>query len=310
MVSMKERIALIKAISRGSQRRRMFSESLQLYVALRRKRMILLLSLTGLLLFSRNQNVGTDTVHLRSCRRLPRNNNGLCDMVWNSYTDERFKKTFRISKNTFNFILSPIRNDLEHQTINEDPITPECRLAICIYRLGRGDKNYYYTIAKMAGLGASTVHEIVTQVCWLITEHLWEECVMKHIPRTEQEFKQKMKEMNDKWQFPFCWATIDECHIPIKCPPGGAASCKEYHKFKNFDSVVLMAMVDSRDRFIWASCGFPGNSHDAIIFQSTALWEKLKGDDFIPDIGHIRWLIQQYVHLLLEIPLFHSNRGS
>ena len=61
---MKERIALMKAISRGSQRRRMFSESLQLYVALRRRRMILLLSLTGLLLFSRNQNIATDTVHL------------------------------------------------------------------------------------------------------------------------------------------------------------------------------------------------------------------------------------------------------
>ena len=114
-------------------------------------------------------------------------------MVWNTYTDERFKKTFRISKNTFNFILSRIRNDLECQTINEDPITPECRLAICIYRLGRGD--YYYTIAKMAGLGASTVHEIVTQVCRLIVEPLWEECVMKHMPCTEQEFKQKMKEM-------------------------------------------------------------------------------------------------------------------
>jgi len=138
----------------------------------------------------------------------------------------------------------------------------------------------------MAGLGASTVQEIVTQVCRLIVEHLWEECVMKHMPCTEQEFKQKMKEMNDKWQFPFCWAAIDGCHIPIKCPPTGAASCKEYHNFKNFYSVVLMAMVDSRYRFIWGSCGFPGNSHDAIIFQSTALWEKLKGDDFIPDIGH------------------------
>ena len=281
---MKERIALMKAISRGSQRRRMFSESLQLYVALRRRRMILLLCLTGLLLFSRNQNIAMDTVDLRSCRRLPRNNNGWWDMVWNSYTDERFKKTFRISKNTLKFILSRIRNDLERQTINEDPITPECRLAICIYRLGRGD--YYYTIAEMAELGALTVHEFVTQVCRLIVEHLWEECVMKRMPCTEQEFKQKMKEMNDKWQFPFCWAAIDGCHIPIKCPSGGAASCKEYHNFKNFYSVVLMAMVESRYRFIWGSCGFPGNSHDAIIFQSTALWENLKGDDFIPDIGH------------------------
>ena len=67
------------------------------------------------------------------------------------HTNERFKKTFRISKNTFSFILNRIRNDLERQTVNEDPISPECRLGICLYRPGRGD--YYYTIAEMTGLG-------------------------------------------------------------------------------------------------------------------------------------------------------------
>ena len=55
--------------------------------------------------------------------------------------------------------------------------------------------------------------------------------------------------------------------------------------FKNFYSIVLMAMVDSNYRFIWGSCGFPGNSHDAIIFQSTSLWENIKEHGFIPDIG-------------------------
>ena len=100
-------------------------------------------------------------------------------------------------------------------------------------------------------------------------------CYEAVMPCTEQEFKEKMKEMNDKWQFLFFWAAI-ACHIPIKCPPGRAASCKEYHNLKNFYSVVLMAMVDARYRFIWGSCGLPGNSHDGIIFQSTELWEKLR----------------------------------
>lgn len=245
--------------------------------------MIILLSLVGLLLVSRHQNNATDGIYRRSCRRLPRNN-GWWEMVWGTYTDERFKKTFRISKNTFSFILSRIRHDLERKTINEDPISPECRLGICLYRLARGD--YHYTIAEMAGLGVSTVHEIVSQVCQSIVENLWQECVMEHMPYTEEQFKEKMKDMNDRWQFPFCWSAIDGCHIPIKCPPGGATSCKEYHNFKNFYSVVLMAMVDSRYRFIWGSCGFPGNSHDAIIFQATELWERIKEHNFIPDIGH------------------------
>ena len=45
-----------------------------------------------------------------------------------------------------------------------------------------------------------------------------------------------------------------------------------------------MAMVDSHYRFVWGSCGFPGNSHDAVIFRSTDLWSRIQGG-FIPVIG-------------------------
>ncbi len=137
----------------------------------------------------------------------------------------------------------------------------------------------------MSGLGVSTVHAIVTQVCASIVENPWQECITEHMPQSEEDFKGKMKDMNNMWQFPFCWAAIDGCHIPIKCPQGGAEASKEYHLFKNFYSIVLMAMVDSNYRFIWGSCGFPGNSHDAIIFQSKSLWENIKEHGFIPDIG-------------------------
>lgn len=46
-----------------------------------------------------------------------------------------------------------------------------------------------------------------------------------------------------------------------------------------------MAMVGAKRRFIWASCGFPGNSHDSIILQSTNIWSKITAGQTIPDIG-------------------------
>lgn len=91
--------------------------------------------------------------------------------------------------------------------------------------------------------------------------------------------------MEHMWQLPCCWAAIDGCHISIKCPPGGLQYSKEYHNFKNIYSVVLMGLVDSNYRFIWGSCGFPGNSHDAIIFQSTELWTNIKDNKIVPLIG-------------------------
>ena len=57
MVAVKERIALIRAISRENERRRMFSESAQMLIALRRRQIALLLSLAGTLLLSCKENL-------------------------------------------------------------------------------------------------------------------------------------------------------------------------------------------------------------------------------------------------------------
>jgi len=97
----------------------------------------------------------------RSCRRHVRNI-GWWDNVWNNYSNKRFKKTFRVSRETFLFILNRIRGDIEKDSLAEASISPECRLGICLYRLGRGD--YLYTISEMTGYGVSTVCEIVNEV--------------------------------------------------------------------------------------------------------------------------------------------------
>ena len=151
-----------------------------------------------------------------------------------------------------------------------------------LFRSGRRD--YHYTIAEMSGLGVSTVSLIVPEVFQVLVDHLWNETVSNHMPKTREDFKRKILDMEEFWQFPCCWAAIDGCHIPMKCPPGGLEACKEYHNFKNFYSIVLMAMVDSHYRFVWGSCGFPGNSHDAVIFRSTDLWSCIQ-NGFIPSIG-------------------------
>ena len=120
----------------------------------------------------------------RSCRRLRRNITGWFEFIQDTYSDRRFKKTFRVSKATFQYILSHIGYDLEKETVTEIPISAEFRLAICLYRLGRG--NYHYTIAEMAGIGLSTF--LLTTLTSQRKCSIWKNC---------------------------------GCHIPIKCPAGG-----------------------------------------------------------------------------------------
>ena len=164
----------------------------------------------------------------------------------------------------------------------EEPISPEVRLAICLYRLGRGD--YLYSIADMVGLARPTVTRIANKVNQVIVSFLWKPYVSQHMPVSEDEFEQKILDMEELLQFPCSWATVDGCHIPIKCPPVGQSSRKEYQNVKNYYSLVLMALVDAKYRFICGRCGFPGNSQDSIILQSTSLWSRIKEGQFIPDI--------------------------
>ena len=72
-------------------------------------------------------NLTGDLRRMRTCRRLSRNT-GWLENLRQSYSNDHLKKTFRVSKETFSFILLKIRCKLERQTTAEEPISPECHL--------------------------------------------------------------------------------------------------------------------------------------------------------------------------------------
>ena len=218
----------------------------------------------------------------RRWRRLELNT-GWWDLVWNTYSPDRFKRTFRISRETFDFILNRIRGSLEKQSVNEDAVPPELRSEVYLNRLGRGD--YYYTISELTGLGVPTVCEVVIEVSQAIVENLWDNEVASHFPQNTNELRRKMEEMDEEWQFTCAFAAIDDCHISIKCPAGGLESAKEYHNFKTFYSIVMMAMVDAIYIIIWASTGFADNAHDYIIFQATDIYAEIVRGNRLPSIA-------------------------
>ena len=77
--------------------------------------------------------------------------------------------------------------------------------------------------------------------------------------------------MDAEWKFPYAFAGIDGSHLPIKFPIGGEEAMKQYYNFKNLYSVVLHDLIDANYRFIWASLGASGNTHDSTCFQVTSL---------------------------------------
>ena len=186
------------------------------------------------------------------------------------------------------FLLGRIRNAIEKGTITEERIIPEARLAICLYRFARGD--YYFTKAEMSGIEERTVGYIVNAVTTAIVECLWEDTIKKHMPKSEEEFRSKILDMEEAQQFPCCWSAVDLCHIPIKCPPGRLKSCKEYHNFKNFSFlVVLMCMVDSKNRFVWPAAAISAIRMTQSLFSVLVYGIKSRNRNISPKLAR-KWV--------------------
>ena len=111
-----------------------------------------------------------------------------------------------------------MRTDLEKNSLTEDSIQPECKLATCLFRLGRGD--YYHTISELTRLSTATVCNITLEFSQTIVKRLWDKAVAIHFPKTKIEFEEKMAFMDEEWQFPYAIGVIDGCHLPMKCSPG------------------------------------------------------------------------------------------
>ena len=218
----------------------------------------------------------------RFCRRFLRNK-GWWETVRDNYEDKRFYETFRMSRTTFYHILDKISDQIEKQRVVEEPISPDFRLAVTIYKLSRGD--YIYTIGEMCGLAKATVCTIVSETCKVIVDTLWNDTVKKPFPSSHEDFKHSMEKFGEEWQFPYAFSAVDGSHLPIECPNGGAQAMKQYFNFKGFYSIVLMTLFGAEYRFTWASVGAPGNTHDSTLLQSTDLWKKIVDGSIIPSVA-------------------------
>lgn len=76
-------------------------------------------------------------------------------------------------------------------------------------------------------------------------------------------------------KFPHCIGAIDGKHIVIQSP---AHSGSDHYNYKNSFSIVLMALVSSDYRFMYADIGSQGRISDGGVFRNSSLWQKMSSD--------------------------------
>ena len=124
------------------------------------------------------------------------------------WDDEEWRRNFRISKPTFNFLCMQLTPALKRRDIVRKPLSVEEKVAITLWRLGTNLE--YRSISHLFGVGLSTVCVTVREVCTSIVHVLMARYI--RIP-TGEAAQTVVDGFLHTWGFPQCFGAIDGCLI-------------------------------------------------------------------------------------------------
>lgn len=171
--------------------------------------------------------------------------------------EEAFKYFFRVSKQTFEYICSLVRNDLLSRppsgliNIEGRLLSVEKQVAIAMRRLASGESQV--SVGAAFGVGQSTV----SQVTWRFVESM-EQRAKHHMKWPEPERLEQIKaKIEATFGLPNCCGAIDATHIIMTLP--AAESSDDWCDQESNYSMSLQVIVDHEMRFLDILTGWPGS---------------------------------------------------
>jgi len=76
--------------------------------------------------------------------------------------------------------------------------------------------------------------------------------------------------------FPNCLGAVDGKHIRLTCPLNSGSM---YFNYKGYNSIVLMAVADSKYRFVYIDVGSYGKDCDSSVFKRSSLWKSIENNE-------------------------------
>ncbi|XP_074859579.1 quinone oxidoreductase isoform X2 [Carettochelys insculpta] len=176
-----------------------------------------------------------------------------------------------MSRQTFLELCQWLTSTLRHQDIfMPRALSVEKWVGIAVWKLATPDS--YRSVGQQFGIGKATVGAVLMEVVRAINAMLLHRLVRLGDPDAAIAGFAILG-------FPNCFGALDGTHIPIRAPEHSGG---RYLNQKGYHSVVLQALVDSRDRFLDIYVGRPGSNHDARVFRNLGLCRRLEAGTYIP----------------------------
>lgn len=113
------------------------------------------------------------------------------------------------------------------------------------------------------------ISKIVKEVLHFIRHRM----LATYIPKPTKESQQtNAQDYHNIWNFPNCCASIDGKHIRIRCPDNAGSS---FFNYKSFHSLILLAIVDAKYRFVAIDVGAYGREGDAGVFAKSKMGKQI-----------------------------------
>ncbi|XP_072400625.1 uncharacterized protein [Diabrotica undecimpunctata] len=173
-----------------------------------------------------------------------------------------------MSVRSFDELHKKLKSVLQRQNTQfRNCIQPVEMLAICLIYLASGctftDLHYSYRV------GISTAKNIVEEVCAAIWSEMREECIPTPTCDMWQSIASNFESIAN---FPHCLGAVDGKHIRLTCPFDSGSM---YFNYKDYFSIVLMAVADTKYRFVYVDVGSYGKECDSSIFKRSKLWKSI-----------------------------------
>lgn len=120
-----------------------------------------------------------------------------------------------------------------------------------------------------------------------------------------ENLKENSREFLQKWNFPHCVAAIDGKHIRIFCPDQSGSL---FFNYKDYFSLVLLAMVDANSRFVAVDVGSYGKEGDSGIFAKSAMGRQVYSGNFVPPDELLAGLNKAMPYVILGDEAFRLHK--
>ncbi|XP_062230947.1 protein ALP1-like [Phragmites australis] len=225
-----------------------------------------------------------------------------------SCPEAEFRRAFRMSRATFDALCDELRPAVAREdTALRAAVPARQRVAVCLSRLATGDP--LREVSRRFGLGVSTCHSIILQVCAALTTVLMPRAIRWPDAPAAADVASRFEAAS---RIPGIVGAVCTTHVPIVAPNANVAAyynrrLTERNQKASY-SVAVQVVSDADGAFTDVFIGLPGSLSDAAVLGRSALCAR-RGEVGLVGVGEqqqrlvggtsyplMDWMLVPYAH--------------